>query len=480
MNLQNQMSSQELSDKKHKIKKIFFYRICGTGMGACACILKEKGYDIEGADLSFAPPMDEYLRSTGIPLYQLDQVKEDFLKKYDLIIVGNSVPKMSENARQIENCGVPFTSFPTVLGTLVLKEQNVVGIAGTHGKTTTTFFLTQILENLGKNPGYFIGGIMNGRPPSRLGDGSYFCIESDEYDSAYFQKYSKFRQYEIDHLILTSLEFDHADIFADVTAIEAEFEAAIPHISSTFILNNDYASNLKLYEKYSSSKKWFLYGESSPLGPKKIKTNEKGSSFSLGFEEEELDFETNVIGVHNILNISACVLFCLSEGFKLREIQKAIKNLTMVKRRQELKGKYKGAYVIDDFAHHPRAVALTIDAIKAQYPQQEVVVVFDPVSATARSNVFQKEFLESLKKATKVIAVKPQIKTTAKDSKDLDTELIANELSKINIPARCVSELSVLRKTIDEYIKKDSVLLILSNRTCLGLWQSEFVNEITS
>jgi UDP-N-acetylmuramate: L-alanyl-gamma-D-glutamyl-meso-diaminopimelate ligase len=478
MNLANEISAADLAASSSTIKRIFFYRICGTGMGACACLLKERGYEIEGADLSFAPPMDEYLRSTGIPLYQLDEVDGEFLKKYDLIVVGNSVPRKSDYARTIEECGTPFTSFPTVMGTLVLKEQNVIGLAGTHGKTTTTYFMTQILENLGKKPGYFIGGIMEGRPPSRLGDGSYFSIESDEYDSAYFQKYSKFRQYEINHMVLTSLEFDHADIFNDISDIEAEFEAAIPKIDKTFIFSNDFSSCVKLHDKFKNHGKWYLYGESSPLGPKDIVSNEKGSTFKLNLEGTDVEFSTNIIGKHNIFNISACVIFCLNEGFSIKEVQKALQGLKLVKRRQELRGRYKGAYVIDDFAHHPRAVDLTIEAIKQTYPGKEVVVVFDPISATARSNRFQDEFTNALKRADKVIACKPMIATTAKGSDDLDTQMMASDLTADGITSVSVSELEALRKAIDDYISEESVLLVLSNRTALGLWQSEFVNEI--
>ncbi|MBL7665778.1 MAG: hypothetical protein JNM93_11645 [Bacteriovoracaceae bacterium] len=480
MDLTNNISAEELLKNKSKIKKIFFYRICGTGMGACACLLKEAGYDVEGADMSFAPPMSTYLESTGIPLYKLSEVNDKFLQKYDLIIVGNSVPRVSEQATLIEKCGVAFTSFPTVLGTLVLSNQNVIGVAGTHGKTTTTYLITQMLENLGKKPGYFIGGIIDDRPPSRLGDGSYFAIESDEYDSAYFQKFSKFRQYEIDHLILTSLEFDHADIFNSVEDIEKEFIAAIPKINGSFVLNNDYPSCLKLYEQFSKTKKvpWYLYGNTSPLGPKIVTENQEGTIFELNFEGKPVSFKTNLIGKHNVLNVTACILFCLNEGFSIKQVQAAVKKLNMVKRRQEVKGKYKGAIVVDDFAHHPRAVSVTIDSIKTKFPDKKIFVVLEPMSATARSNVFQDEFAESLLLANKVIIAKPSIATTAKDKKDLDTIKIVEMLKTKKIPSANVDNLNQLRLMIDQMISTDDVLLILSNRTCLGLWESNFINEI--
>ena len=207
MNLDRCWNLQQLIKNKQNIKKIFMYRICGTGMGAAATLLKEKGFEVEGGDVSFAPPMSDYLNEMNIPLINLEKVDQNYLSMFDLIIVGNAVPKMSEHAKKIEECGVPFASFPSSIGALVLNKENVVGIAGTHGKTTTTYLATQVFENLGVNCGYFIGGVIPGLPSARLGDGRYFFIESDEYDSSYFEKISKFRMYSIDHLILTSLEY---------------------------------------------------------------------------------------------------------------------------------------------------------------------------------------------------------------------------------------------------------------------------------
>lgn len=211
--------------------------------------------------------MSTFLETTGIPLFKLDQVTPEFLQQYDLIVVGNSVSGKAEAARMIEKTGVPFTSFPSALGSLVLKDKNVVGIAGTHGKTTTTYFMTKLLENLGQNPGYLVGGIIEGRDPSKLGD-KYFVIESDEYDSAYFHKISKFRLYELKNMILTSLEFDHADIFASVEKIEDEFKAIIPSVKSKMIFNQEYTSAMKLYNEYKGktpSQEWFLYGDKSDI-----------------------------------------------------------------------------------------------------------------------------------------------------------------------------------------------------------------------
>jgi UDP-N-acetylmuramate: L-alanyl-gamma-D-glutamyl-meso-diaminopimelate ligase len=478
MNLANMVEAEALLKLKDKIKKVFFYRICGTGMGACACLLKEAGFEVEGADQSFSPPMSTYLDSTGIPCHSLSDVDAEFLKKYDLIIVGNSVPRQSEHASLIESCGVRFTSFPTILGTYILKNKEVIGLSGTHGKTTTTYFLTLMLESLGEDTGYFIGGIIDGRPPSKIGKSKFFTIESDEYDSAYFQKYSKFRQYEIDTLVVTSLEFDHADIFADMEAIESEFESIIPNLNKPIIANDAYSSILKLQKKYDRNQ-WQIYGEQSDLGPKEIKVIDGRTHFKVTIASQEFDFETNIIGAHNILNITSAIFALVNYDFPIDKIQEATKELGLVKRRQEVRGNYNSSIVIDDFAHHPKAITLTTEAIRARFPNRRIITVFEPVSATARSSVFQKEFQKSLELSDKVLIAESGIKTTAKDGKNLDCSLLVKNLNELGVPAQTTNDLTELRTLIEEFNEENALLLILSNRTCIGLWESDFVKELS-
>ncbi len=480
MDLKNLISQEDLIRRRKEFKKVFFYRICGAGMGPAAVLVKQAGYDVEGADSAYYPPMSTFLETTKIPLFKLDQVTPEFLKKYDLIVVGNSVAGKLDAARMIEATGVPFTSFPAALGALVLKEKNVVGIAGTHGKTTTTYYMTQLLEKLGQNPGYLVGGIIEGRDPSKLGD-KYFVIESDEYDSAYFHKISKFRLYELKNMILTSLEFDHADIFSSVEKIEDEFRAVIPKMRSTLIFNQEYPSAMKLYREYSGNKdqRWFLYGPGSKIGPRNIRIGEAGSTFDLDWNGETVSFESSVVGEHNVLNLTSCVVFLLSEGFRVADVQRAARELSMVKRRQEVRGKYHGMIVIDDFAHHPRAITVTMDAIRARFKDRKIITIFEPISATARSSLFQNEFRDSLAASDKVIIAKQDLPTTSLVGGDLNGDQLAREINEKGKKAVCVSKLEDLRSAIDGYEEKNAVLLVLSNRTCLGLWESSFVKELT-
>jgi UDP-N-acetylmuramate: L-alanyl-gamma-D-glutamyl-meso-diaminopimelate ligase len=480
MDLSNLISQADLIKQRSNIKKVFFYRICGAGMGPAAVLVKQAGFDVHGADSAYYPPMSTFLETTGIPLFKLEDVTPEFLKQYDLVVVGNSVSGKSDAARMIEKAGVPFTSFPSALGSLVLREKNVIGIAGTHGKTTTTYFMTQLLEKLNQNPGYLVGGIIEGRDPAKLGE-KYFVIESDEYDSAYFHKISKFRLYELKNIILTSLEFDHADIFPSVEKIEDEFRDVLPGMKSTLVFNQEYPSAMKLYHEYadkSATQRWYLYGAGSAAGPHDVKTFENGSEFTVVWNGEKVPFRSSVVGHHNVLNLTSCVLFLLAEGFSVSDVQKAAVDIGMVKRRQEVRGYYKDMIVIDDFAHHPRAITVTLEAIRARFKKRKVITIFEPISATARSNIFQQEFRESLLDSDKVIIARASLATTALGGKDLDVDQLSREIAAKGKSACVVSKLDELRSKIDQYAEKDSVLLVLSNRTCLGLWESGFVQEL--
>lgn len=478
MNLDNMLLGADLARYKDKIKKIFFYRICGTGMGACACLAKEAGFEVAGADMTFSPPMSTYLETLDIPLSKLSDLTSEKLNEYDLIVVGNSVPRTSEYARFVEECGVPFTSFPSFMGEFILKDREVIGLSGTHGKTTTTYFLTQMLESLGEEPGYFIGGIIDGRPPSKLGKSKYFTIESDEYDSAYFQKISKFRVYEINHLVITSLEFDHADIFNSIEDIKNEFASTIPGLDGEVIVNNEYKAIFDLKDKYDSSDNWQVYGHESKLGPISIESTSDVTKFKVNLKNELVSFSTNIIGEHNILNITSCILLLEKLGFSTDKIQASVAQLGLVKRRQEVRGKYNGAVVIDDFAHHPRAIELTTQAIKARFPDKKIITVFEPISATARSQIFQQEFEDSLKLSDKVVLAANTLQTTV-GGDNLNCGLIAKNLSDFGIESSCVDSLIELENQINKYANEDSLILILSNRTCLGLWESDFVKNIS-
>ncbi|MGB0453477.1 MAG: UDP-N-acetylmuramate--L-alanine ligase [Bacteriovoracaceae bacterium] len=462
------------------IKRIFFYRICGTGMGAAATLLKQKGYDVEGADVNFYPPMSDYLEQSEIKVQKLSDVTDEYLKEFDIVVVGNVVAGKSEDGDRIKNMQVPYCSFPAILGALVLKDYHVVGVAGTHGKTTTTYFLTQLFEALGEEPGYFIGGIMEGRPPARLGKSKYFFIESDEYDCGFFEKFSKFHLYKINSLILTSLEFDHADIYNDVEEIKDEFRKLLPTLNEIMIGNVDYPHSLDLIrEKIVDRIKALIpYGQASHNGPQIIEASEKGTKFFVRYGQNEDLYETNLIGRHNIANISAAVIFALTQGYSKSEVKACLSNIVHVKRRQELRGNYNGMPIIDDFAHHPTAIQLTLEGIEQQYPDKKIIVLYEPNSATARSNIFLQDYLHAFRKVARFAVTKINRPTSAKNNKTLSLEELNEGLIDKGVDTIIVKSLDEVQTFIETLDHEDSILLVMSNGTCLGLWQSDFIKNL--
>ncbi len=469
-------NSKDLIERKENIKKIFFYRICGTGMGAAACLLKEAGYEIVGGDSLFNPPMSTYLENLDIPLHQLNDINADFLKEFDLIVVGNVVPRDSDDAKLVESLDVPLTSFPSALGGLVLKGRKTIGLSGTHGKTTTTYFATQMFEKLGAAPGYFIGGVLEGKNSSALGAGDYFFLEADEYDCAYFDKVSKFRRYELHNLVITSIEFDHADIFTSIEDIKDQFRSLLKEIDGRVIACSDYPETVSLLKELS--KEALFYGDDAELGPRIIEAHSDSTIFEIKIGGANEKFETSAVGLHNIKNIASLILFAHAEGFELNKIKDSVKDLSLVKRRQEIRGWHNGAAIIDDFAHHPRAVEATLQAISQRYPDRDLNVLFEPHSATARSNVFQEDFQRAFLSADNLAITKLKRSTTVKDAGDLDLVGMKTSLEKEDVKTQILSKLDEVISWVKDHSSEKSIILVLSNGTCLGLWESDFVKNL--
>ena len=465
---------EDIISNQTKIKKVFFFRICGTGMGAAAALLKDAGYIVEGADNDFYPPMSTYLENSGIPLKKISDCTDQYLQEFDLVIVGNVVPNGSNDAIRLEKLNIPLTSFPQALGGLLLSKKKVVGIAGTHGKTTTTYLSVQVFRNLGIDPGYLIGGVLPEGESACLGKDDLFFIEADEYDTAYFEKTSKFHHYEINHLILTSLEFDHADIFATEKDILNSFDKLFKRKLEKVIICDDYSMTKELIEKYDVSQ---IYGEKSNNGPINIKMNSNGSTFDLLIDQKLEKFSTDLIGIHNILNLSAIILLAYELDYSLPQIKSSILHLKMVKRRQELRGKINQAEIYDDFAHHPTAVIKTLEGFKKGHPDKKLVVVFEPASSTARSNLFQDRFAGSFDDADVVYIIRPTRPTTVIKGSDLDLDLLKSSLEKKQKIVEIIDTIEQLELGLNRYSAVDHVIICLSNGKVLNLFSSPLIQK---
>ncbi|MAW07238.1 MAG: hypothetical protein CME61_03035 [Halobacteriovoraceae bacterium] len=454
MNLENRLTKEMLSKKKDRIKKILFYRVCGTGMGAAACLMKEAGFDIYGIDRDYFPPMSDYLNESQVQLLSFDQVN---LSEFDLIVVGNVVPKGSEDAKKIENSGVFFCSFPEVIGEFILKNKNVIGVSGTHGKTTSSYFLVQIFEQMGLRPGYLIGGVIEGRASSSMGNSEYFIIESDEYDTAYFEKTPKFFHYEINHLIITSIEYDHADIYESLLEITDHFKTLSKKTNGIIVGNTDYEAIKNLVKI-------------KPM----VEINEK--MFEMrenGFVLEKSFYEFKIKQKYNILNLLGGLVLLSELGFT-EHVNLDLNSLKLVKRRQEYIGEFKGASVYDDFAHHPTALKLTIESFSSDEKFGKLCVVFEPASSTARSDIFQKDLPECFLGAGIVFVIEPSRPTSAKNANTLNTEKLKLGLLDEGIICETVSDKKSLINLLSRFRENYDTIILLSNGPLLGVKKELF------
>jgi UDP-N-acetylmuramate: L-alanyl-gamma-D-glutamyl-meso-diaminopimelate ligase len=393
------------------MKSVHLIAACGVGMASLAGMLKEKGFRVTGSDANVYPPMSTQLSALGIRLrtpYAPGNIPEDT----DLVVVGNAVTRDNPEAREAVHRGLRTLSMPQALADLFLAGKEPIVVAGTHGKTTTTSLLAWSLFALGADPSFLVGGVPGNFPVSyRVGGGPLFVIEGDEYDTAYFDKGPKFLHYRPRIGLLTSIEFDHADIYRDLAHLKESFRKLVGIIppDGLLIASADYPDVVEVAGE-ARCPVWFYGLSPGPAMPKErtwrvtlLSDEREFSRFRLGRGEEAHEFRQRLPGRHNAGNAAAAALALYRLGYPADRIAEAFAGFTGVRRRQETVGEFGGVLVIDDFAHHPTAVRETIQAIRARHPGRPVTAVFEPRSNTSRRRIFQREFTESLSTADAVI-----------------------------------------------------------------------------
>ncbi|MDB5036535.1 MAG: UDP-N-acetylmuramate:L-alanyl-gamma-D-glutamyl-meso-diaminopimelate ligase [Bacteriovoracaceae bacterium] len=374
--------------------RIYFLAICGTGMSALAVLLKSRGYQIAGSDIAAYPPVGDLLKRENIPVHLAYDVED--LKKFapDYVVIGNFVRRDNPQAQYVLESKIPYGSFPSTLEDFFLKKTKNLVVVGTHGKTTTTTCLSHLLNFAGLDPSYLIGGIPVNLPSSsHFGEGSHFVIEGDEYDTAFFDKESKFLHYRPLYAIMMSLEYDHADIFPTNEAMEKMFRKFIhlvPGDDGIIFYCADWKRIGELLKEEKPKAKQISFGFSDEAGHtiEDFLENEKGMSFIM----DGTRYQSSLTGKFNAQNLAAAILAARAAGVKEDVLVKAIAEFRGVKRRQEVRGEVGGHLVIDDFAHHPTAVREVIRGMRAKYPKHKIVVFFEPRSNTSRRAILQKEF----------------------------------------------------------------------------------------
>jgi len=383
--------------------------ICGTFMGGLAVIARQMGHRVSGSDQNVYPPMSTQLAEQGIHLMEGYRA-ENLDDRPDLIIIGNALSRGNPEVEAVLDRGLRYVSGPQWLSEHVLQDRWVLGVAGTHGKTTTASMLSWVLERQGLKPGFLIGGIpLNFGVSARLGESPFFVVEADEYDSAFFDKRSKFVHYRPRTAVLNNLEFDHADIFPDLDAIKRQFHHLIRTVpASGLIVRPDIDANI---QDVLSMGCWTPVVQTSINGKAFWNAElhkDDGSRFSV-LRENELQgtVEWSLTGLHNVYNALSSIAAAEHAGVDPQDAIAALNQFKNVKRRMEVIGKINGVTLYDDFAHHPTAIETTLDGLRKQVGEERIIAIVEPRSNTMRLGVHTETLAKSLNHADHAIIFQP-------------------------------------------------------------------------
>lgn len=456
---------------------IYLMGICGTAMASLAGLLKTKGFHVSGSDSNPYPPMSTQLNQMGIQIktpYQASNLNP----KPDFVIVGNVISANNPEAQELNKLGIPFASLPKALGELILKNHSTICVSGTHGKTTTTSMMSWILETAQLKPGFLIGGIPKNFSQSFKNpdaDSKYFVIEGDEYDTAYFDKVPKFVHYFPKHVILTSIEFDHADIYSDLDAVKSAFKRLLKLIpTSGSLIYSEKDKNIKDLLEETNTSQIFSYGfekinsdrHARCESVKNLSASDSANQFFVYFKSEKWGpFQIQQPGDYNILNATAVILQSYLLGIPIEKIQAGIKSFAGVKRRQEILGEPNGRLIIEDFAHHPTAVKETLEGIKKKYSQRRILAIFEPRSATSRRKVFQKDYAKAFSVADQAILMKPFDTTKIEESERFSVSELIEDLNKMKNQkwAQQYEQVDQIVNYVKDHSKSGDVVVIMSN-----------------
>ena len=456
------------------IKKIYIIAICGTGMASLAGLLKESGYEVTGSDANIYPPMSTLLADLAIPVlpgYKPENITPDI----DLVIVGNAVSKTNEEVQAVLEMGIAYTSFPDALARFYLESRKSLVVTGTHGKTTTTALLSWVLNACGKNPGFMVGGwLKNFDRNYRVPEGDYFVTEGDEYDTAFFDKGPKFLHYRPLAAILTGIEFDHADIYDDLDHFKSSFRKFVEIIDpSGFLLVRFADENVTdVIENASCPVETYGLQKGADWCAADYRFENGVGCFTLRHLGEKVgDIRLPMVGRHNVENTVAVAAVAIKLGIAADDVCRSFEGFKGIKRRQEVVGKKNGVVVMDDFAHHPTAIRLTIEGVKEAYPGSRVWAVFEPRSATSRRNVFQEIFPPSFAPADEVVIAKPHAMDNIPPEERLDPEKLVADICKTGTATHYIPEVEDIVDFIAEKNQSKDVVLIMSSGGFSGIHQ---------
>ena len=457
-------------EKKH----IHLIGVCGTAMASLAGMLAERGFRVTGSDAAAYPPMSDFLNSLGIPVSQPFS-EANLNPRPDLVVVGNAISRGNVELEHLLDQRIPFCSMPQILHDEFLRGKEVLVVAGTHGKTTTTSMLSWIFQSAGLQPSFLIGGIAENFGSSfQLGPGRHFILEGDEYDTAFFDKGPKFLHYFPDQVILTSVEFDHADIYKDLDAVETAFKRLVNLVPRRGrIVAFDHGESLErcLVKAFCPVER---YGASDLAGWKvdHLRLEPERTSWSVVHNGEPwADLEFALGGEYNVWNATAAAALAAGCGISREAIGEALKTFKSVKRRLEVRAQVNGVTMIDDFAHHPTAIAATLTALRARYPRARLWAILEPRSNTMRRNVLQEALGNSLALADEVIVAGVFKSEAIPEAERLDLDAVVKQIAKQGKRARIVTEADGIVELAAPEMRPGDVVAILSNGGFGGIYE---------
>ncbi len=451
---------------KDETRSIHFIGIAGTGMGSLAGLAKEAGFEVTGSDENVYPPMSEVLADQGIEV-KTPFSAENLDGKSDLVVVGNVCTRNHEEALTVRRKQLAYDSFAGALSRLFLVERRPLVVAGTHGKTTTSSILHWLLHETGADPGYLIGGRV---PPFnrgfRWGSGDYFVVEGDEYDSAYFDKAPKFLHYRPQHAIITSCEFDHADIYDDADEIEARFRqfANLVPASGVIAACWDWPRVRRAVSEAQARIVSYGLHADAEWRPEVLAFEENGTRFRIiQGTKVRLEAHWPQGGMHNLLNLCATLILLDAIGVDFEKLPKALERFEGVDRRQQVLEIVNDIRIIDDFAHHPTAIEVTLDALKNRYPKGRLVAVFDPRTNTTSRNVLQHELETCWSCADAVFVGPPSRPDRIAPEHRLDVHHLVTSLRQRSKPACAEESPDALLPKVLEFVHPGDTVAVLSN-----------------
>jgi UDP-N-acetylmuramate: L-alanyl-gamma-D-glutamyl-meso-diaminopimelate ligase len=446
---------------KKEPQHLHFLGICGTAMGSVAAALRERGFRVTGSDENVYPPMSIFLEKKGIALKEGYRA-ENIPANVDVAVIGNAIKRGNPEVEAVLNRKLFYLSLPEVLKNYFLRGRHNLVVTGTHGKTTTTALLAWIMEKAGRKPGYLIGGLpKNFGQGARLNDSKFFVVEGDEYDTAFFDKRSKFIHYLPELVIVNNIEFDHADIFNNLDEIKLSFRRLLNVVprNGMVVLNGDDANCVQVAKDCLAQMIEVGFSKNCAQRIRDVVYSSGRSRFKLGEE----NFEIPLIGEFNVRNAAMAATAARFYEVPKTKIDNAFKSFSGIARRQEVRGEARGVKVIDDFGHHPTAIAYTLQALRHRYRGHRIWAIFEPRTNTTRRAVFQQQLPDALKVADGVFISQVARLEQIPEEERLNPEAVVTAIVKAGRPAFYEENADAIVDRIVPMLRRQDIVAVFSN-----------------